>query len=434
MLAVSTIRKKRDGQQLSADEISWFVQEFVEGRIADYQMSAFAMAVCIRGMTVDETVALTLAMLQSGCTLGDESQPRSHWVDKHSTGGLGDKVSLILAPALACCGVQVPMISGRGLGITGGTLDKLESIPGFQSDRTIQQIRRQLDEVGCVICGASDELAPADRRLYALRDVTGTVESIPLITASILSKKLAESISSLVLDVKVGSGTFMKTLDDAHELATMLVRVGNRLGVRTRALITNMHQPLGCMIGNTVEVNESLDVLRGEGPADVRQLTVELGANLLVMERRFETVEEAQQTLTATLDDGSALRKFEQMVHAQGGHLPNVPVADQHSVIATSAGVVQRVCGRTLGEVMTTLGGARRLAGQAIDHSVGLQQIARLGDQVEAGDELMRVFCHGATHEVSRPLQQLLAAFSISENVAPAPTRPLIEQMIREDE
>src|SRR3954463_15089278 len=282
MNPVNIISKKRDGSELSADEIGSLISGYVRGDVPDYQMSAWAMAVYLRGMTVAETAALTEHMLYSGVTFKwpAEEAPK---VDKHSTGGIGDKVSLPLAPLLACCGLAVPMISGRGLGATGGTLDKLESIPGFRTDLSLAEIAVITERVGCVITGASAEIAPADKKLYALRDVTATVPSIPLITASIMSKKLAESLDALVLDVKFGSGAFMKSLDDARALARSLVDTGKRMGVKTTALLTDMNQPLGRMAGNANEVNEAVATLQGRGPDDLWQCTRELGAELLVL-------------------------------------------------------------------------------------------------------------------------------------------------------
>ncbi|HQX54102.1 MAG TPA: thymidine phosphorylase, partial [Planctomycetaceae bacterium] len=277
MLPASLIAAKRDRQELRDEEIAFFVQGFADGSIPDYQMAAMAMAIYLNGMTPRETATLTFAMLSSGTRLVWPKDGRSR-VDKHSTGGIGDKTSLILAPLLAECGLQIPMLSGRGLGATGGTLDKLEAIPGYRTDLALAEITQLTQSVGCVITGASAELAPADRKLYALRDVTATVPSIPLITASIMSKKLAESLDALVLDVKFGSGAFMKTREQATELAHSLVSTGQRMGVHTTALLTDMNQPLGRMCGNAVEVLESIDVLQGGGPDDVRQLTIELCA------------------------------------------------------------------------------------------------------------------------------------------------------------
>ena len=281
MNPVSLIARKRDGHTLSSDEIAWFMDGFVRGEVADYQMSAMAMAIYCRGMSTEETSALTECMLRSGETLDwpDSTTPK---VDKHSTGGIGDKVSLVLAPLLACCGLAVPMISGRGLGASGGTLDKLESIPSFRTNLSTDEIRQQIDTVGCVITGQTANLVPADKKLYALRDVTGTVPSIPLITASIMSKKLAEGLDALVLDVKHGTGAFMKSPADARALAASLVGVGKRMGLATTALLTDMNQPLGRMAGNAVEVDESITALEGDGPADLMEVTLALGSELLI--------------------------------------------------------------------------------------------------------------------------------------------------------
>ncbi|HYO24074.1 MAG TPA: thymidine phosphorylase, partial [Lacipirellulaceae bacterium] len=289
MNPVWLIAKKRDGEELSDHEIAQFISGYARGDIPDYQMSAMAMAIYLRGMSTAETASLTDHMLASGArfTWPDDGVPR---VDKHSTGGIGDKVSLPLAAMLACCGLQVPMISGRGLGATGGTLDKLEAIPGFRTDLSMEEFRDVCQRVGCVISGATADLVPADRKLYALRDVTATVPSIPLITASIMSKKLAEGLDALVLDVKWGSGAFMKTADQARELARSLVATGQRMGVATTALVTDMNQPLGRMAGNALEVNESYAALQGEGPADLMEATYALGAELLVSTGRAGSV------------------------------------------------------------------------------------------------------------------------------------------------
>ncbi|MGC3966115.1 MAG: thymidine phosphorylase [Pirellulales bacterium] len=308
MNPVQIIAKKRDGQALSAGEIRALVERYARGELPDYQMSAWAMAVFLRGMTDDETAALTEAMLDSGAQLQWPAELTT--VDKHSTGGIGDKTSLILAPLLACFDLAVPMISGRGLGATGGTLDKLEAIPGFRTDLNLEEIRAVTRAVGCVITGATADLVPADRKLYALRDVTATVASIPLITASIMSKKLAEGLRALVLDVKFGSGAFMKTADEARRLARSMVAVGRKMGVATTALLTDMNQPLGRMAGNAVEVDESIDVLQGGGPQDLIDLTLALGAELLVATGRAADHEAAVTTQRARLSDGTAYEKF----------------------------------------------------------------------------------------------------------------------------
>lgn len=431
MLVAEVIRKKRDGEELTPEEIQFVVRAYTDGRMADYQMSALAMAICIRGMTVEETVALTEQMLNSGARLSWTEGTVNPKVDKHSTGGLGDKVSIVLAPLLAAVGLHVPMISGRGLGLTGGTLDKLESIPGFRTELSIEEIQRQTEEIGCVICGASSQLAPADRRLYALRDVTATVESIPLITASILSKKLAESISSLVLDVKFGSGAFMTSIDDATRLAESLVSVGNRLGVRTRALITDMNQPLGRAVGNTVEILESMEVLRGEGPSAVRELTLALAAELLVSEARVASRTEALMQLEKAIDSGYAYERFEAFVAAQGGRLPAVEPDPVTTLQASRSGWLTSIDGRQLGQVLIALGGGRRLADDQVDHRVGLDICVKLGDEIQQGQPLCQLFADPVKHDtdVDAPLvTKLNNAFAIGDE-AVSPSRLIVREV-----
>ncbi len=420
------IGKKRDGQALSAEEIAGFVNGFTSGAVADYQMSALAMAIYIRGMSAEETAALTAAMLDSGSRL-QWPDARPPVVDKHSTGGIGDKTSLILAPLLACCDLWVPMISGRGLGPTGGTLDKLESIPGFRTDFPREEIRRITRQVGCIITGAAADIAPADKQLYALRDVTATVASIPLITSSIMSKKLSEGLDALVLDVKFGSGAFMKTLDAARELADSLVAVGSRMTVRTTALLTDMNQPLGRMIGNSVEVNEAIATLEGGGPDDLRDLTLVLGAELLVATGRAENTETATAVLADHLDSGRAHEKFREMAVAQGGD-PDAPrpVAPKCAVIATRSGYVAAVDAEQFGNTVIQLGGGRRIKSDTIDPSIGLEMLVRTGDRVEAGQPLLHIFAkHDAAAAVSA---KLTAAIEISD--APPLSLPLIAERI----
>lgn len=421
MLPATLLAKKRDGGELTWEEIQFLIEGFVAGRVADYQMSAFAMAVVIRGMTPDETAALTLAMLDSGDRLevGDESScPR---VDKHSTGGLGDKVSLILAPLLACHGVQVPMISGRGLGLTGGTLDKLEAIPGFRTTLDRSAREWQLQRLGCFIIGASERIAPADRRLYALRDVTGTVESIPLITASILSKKLAGSLDRLVMDVKVGSAAFMKTVTEATALARSLVATGRRLGLGTTALLTDMDQPLGRAIGNAIEVNESWEVLTGGGPPEVGELTVRLAAQALVDSGRAESIPQASENLWRSLGDGTAAERFEQLIAAQGGKwsgpLRLAPAAD---VTLDQSGHVAGFDCERLGRCVVEMGGGRSRAEDRIDPTVGLEIFARIGDRVERGQTWLRV--HG--HDPTSWIEPLRSAIRLVDH--PLPPRALV--------
>ncbi|MBI1312000.1 thymidine phosphorylase [bacterium] len=418
MTPAPLIARKRDGGELSPGEIAFLMRGFVDGSVPDYQMAALAMAVFFRGMTDAETVALTDEMLHSGVQLEWPAGPAV--VDKHSTGGIGDKVSLVLAPLLASCGLRVPMISGRGLGPTGGTLDKLESIPGFRTDLSIREMQTVVDRVGCVITGASDQLAPADRKLYALRDVTGTVPSIPLITASIMSKKLAESLDALILDVKCGSGAFMKTPAEARALAESLVRTGRRMGVATRALITDMNQPLGRMCGNAVEVNESLDCLSGSGPDDLRELTISLGAELLVAAGHSESVSVARTTLIDRLDSGAAREKFEQMVDAQGGDLaPSRSIAAEFPVTAEQSGYVTAIDTEALGQSVIDLGGGRCRAGDTIDHSVGIDCVAWLGQKIQPGDLLARVFARESSPGIEADIRRAIQIGDESATLPP---------------
>ncbi len=412
MNAALLIAKKRDGNELAAGEIADLVAGYTRGDVPDYQMAAWAMAVYLRGMTTGETAALTEAMLRSGDVLSHT--PGSPLVDKHSTGGIGDKASLTLAPALACCGVRVPMISGRGLGATGGTLDKLESIPGFRTDLSLHELQSIADRVGCVISGASAELAPADRKLYALRDVTATVPSIPLITASIMSKKLAESLDALVLDVKHGSGAFMKTEADARTLAGSLVETGKRMGVATSALLTDMNQPLGRMVGNALEVNEAIVCLAGAGPADLRELTIELGAELLRLSGVAQDLHEGRRQIAATIDNGDALEKLLQMVAAQGGDLSvERPLADATEIVADRSGCLSGINAEALGWAVIEMGGGRKRLGDVIDHGVGLEMLVRIGDQVSVGQPLVRI--HARRPQRDAATRMIQAALTISD-------------------
>lgn len=401
------IARKRDGQALSREEIAWFLRGYVTGDVADYQMAALAMAICLQGMNRAETVALTQEMLGSGAVLGwpDDIRPV---VDKHSTGGIGDKVSLILTPLLACCDLAVPMLSGRGLGATGGTLDKLEAIPGFRTNLSREEIIATTRSVGCVITGTTADLVPADRQLYALRDVTATVESIPLITASILSKKLAESLDALVLDVKFGSGAFMKQPDEARRLAQLMVEVGCELGVPTAALLTDMNQPLGRMAGGAVEVDEAVEVLRGQGPDDLIEVTLRLGAQLLVLAAQADNHDAARAQLQDALDSGAGFEKFSQLVAAQGGDLmASRGRAPEQLVTAAQAGWVTAIDTEQLGLAIVSLGGGRRRKEDAVDPSVGLEMLVRLGQQVSAGEPLVRVFAgSNAKATVFRAIEQ----------------------------
>lgn len=384
----SLIERKRDGGTLSAEEISSVITAFTSGDMPEYQMSALAMAVFFRGMDAEETSALTNAMLHSGSVLTWPADAPMR-VDKHSTGGIGDKTSLVLAPLLACDGLWVPMISGRGLGITGGTLDKLESIPGFRTQLDEDEIHRVIREVGCVMVGQTAGICPADKKLYALRDVTGTVPSIPLITASIMSKKLAEGLDRLVLDVKHGSGAFMKSREQAEALAKSMVNVGRLLGVRASVRLSAMDEPTGEAAGNALEVAECVRCLHGRGPADLEQIVLDLCASVSVSDR---------ETLRGWLHDGTAWRKFQQMVAAQGG---DVDVLERITEIhdapcmgelrATTGGIVRRMDAGVIGHVILELGGGRAKADDQIDYAVGCDEIVKTGTEVNFGDPLLRV-------------------------------------------
>lgn len=420
MLPASLLIKKREGNKLSDDEIRFLVDGFTSGEIADYQMSAFAMAVCLKGMTPREIATLTIAMQESGDRLPrDVSNRRDRLrLDKHSTGGLGDKVSLILAPMLSLFEVDVPMISGRGLGVTGGTLDKLESIEGFRTDLSVSESDSVLEKVGAFIVSATERIAPADRKLYALRDVTGTVESIPLITASILSKKLSASLDGLVMDVKVGQAAFMDTLEKAFELSESLIRVGKQAGLPTSVIVSDMDQPLGRAIGNAIEVNEAMDVLQGNGPIEVRELSIELAANLLVGSGRIESRETAIHELAATLDDGRAMEKFSMMVDAQGGRLEGkLSVAEPHCVVAEHDGFLQRYDCTTLGNCVVAMGGGRQKVGDQLDHAVGIQVHHRIGDEIRKGEPILTLHCHKTNAE--KYLDAVQDSFVVSPQVVP---------------
>ncbi|MCP4175001.1 MAG: thymidine phosphorylase [Fuerstiella sp.] len=417
MIPAQIIARKRDGAELSDEEIAFFVAGFTDEKIPDYQMSALAMAIYLNGMTDRETAALTQQMLQSGTTLQwpDDQHVR---VDKHSTGGVGDKISIPLAPLLACLGFQVPMLSGRGLGATGGTLDKLESIHGFRTDLSLDEIHRLTQHVGCVITGASKELAPADRKLYALRDVTATVSSIPLITASIMSKKLAESLDALVLDVKFGSGAFMKTRQQATQLAHSLVRTGNHMGVTTTALLTDMNQPLGRMCGNAVEMQESIDVMKGGGPDDVRRLTIELAVELLMSTEKESNRIAATHNAESLIDSGAVFEKYCRMVRAQGGDPEAEPgIADCSDVTAPREGVIAEIDTEQLGAAIIWMGGGRVQMADQIDHAVGLEMLVRVGDAVEKGQPIARIYCE-ASQAYARPVQ---SAITVADEADPVP-------------
>ena len=398
MLVVPLIERKRDGRALTPEEWSALVAAYTDGRVPDYQMSALLMAVLLRGLERQELAALTDAMLASGQRLSFDSWPTPR-VDKHSTGGVGDKVSLVLAPLVAACGVAVPMMSGRGLGHTGGTLDKLEAIPGFRTGLSLAEAKAQVMKVGCAMIGQTPEIAPADRRIYALRDVTGTVEAIPLIAASIMSKKLAEGLNALVLDVKRGSGAFLPKLEQSLELARTMIALGEDRSCPTVALLTAMDRPLGRACGNALETEEAILALRGEGPEDLLEVTYALGAEMLLAAGIEKTSKRARQRLANALASGLAAEKFEQVIEAQGG---NPKVVEDPSVLpqakevevyaAPRTGVVAKVEPKTIGRAVVAMGGGRRKVEDEVDPTVGFVITVKPGDKVLAGEPIASVF------------------------------------------
>lgn len=387
------ISRKRDGEELTAREIRQLVADYTEGEIPDYQMSAFAMAVYFKGMTAAETAALTRAMMESGdCFTHRSGHPPV--VDKHSTGGIGDKVSLVLAPLVACTGCWVPMVSGRGLGITGGTLDKLESIPGFNVHLGLDQASAQLEELGVVMMGQTERFCPADRKLYSLRDVTGTVPSIPLITASIMSKKLAESLDRLVLDVKYGSGAFMRTKKEAEALAKSMTDVGHEMGVEVFTVLNPMSEPTGRAVGNALEVVEAIECLEGGGPPDLRQVVLDLAEKIAGVSRA---------ELERLLDDGSARRKFDELVSTQGGDPADLPrLMEIHEaplireMLATTTGHVEKVDAGFVGQAALQLGAGRSRTSDGVDFAVGFDHMVKVGEMIHAGQPLCRIHARTA--------------------------------------
>ncbi|RAQ96997.1 thymidine phosphorylase [Thermogemmatispora tikiterensis] len=433
MQAVEIIQKKRNGDALTTEEINWLVEQYTHEHIPDYQMAAWLMAVCWRGMDDRETSDLTLAMARSGEQLRvcERLKPV---VDKHSTGGVGDKVTLAVAPLVAACGVAVAKMTGRGLGHTGGTVDKLESISGLRTALTREEFLSILQEHGLVLAGQSAELAPADGKMYALRDVTATVESIPLIAASIMSKKLAVGASHLLLDVKVGAGAFMKTREAAHELARIMVEIGQRAGLYTEAAVTAMEQPLGRAVGNALEVAEAIAILRGEGPADVSQLCRHEAAELLVMTGSAPTREEAERRVQEAIESGRALAKLAEVCEAQGGdpqqieqpeRLPRAPVISM--LTAPCSGYIAAIHAERVGLAAMRLGAGRFRKGDPIDHRTGLLLQAKVGDYLQAGDPLVEM--HARSEEECAALrQELLACYRWSET--PVQSGPLIYEIL----
>jgi pyrimidine-nucleoside phosphorylase len=427
------IKAKRDGRRLAPEDIRAFIEAYTAGAVPDYQMSALCMAVFFRGMDAVELGAWTRAMLESGEVV-DLSDTPGVKVDKHSTGGVGDKVSVSLAPLAAVCGVPVPMISGRGLGHTGGTVDKLLSIPGFRMDLPVPEYRRLVREVGCCLISQTATIAPADKKLYALRDVTATVDCIPLIASSIMSKKLAEGIDALVLDVKVGSGAFMKNVEDARTLARTMIGIGAEMGRKVTALLTDMDQPLGRAVGNALEIVEAVEMLRGKAPADYTEVTLALTAEMLVLGGKAASIAEARQKLEKAVADGSAVRKLKEIVWSQGGDPRAIddyallPRARSTSdVLAPQDGFVTAIDTEAVGLAAVALGAGRQRVDSVIDPAVGFTLLRKVGEPVKAGDPLVRIHFN-EEKPVEEVKARLLGAYRFGSQ-APAP-RPLVVERL----
>ncbi len=427
------IEKKRDHQALTRDEIAFLIRGYTRDEIPDYQMAAWLMAAFLNGLNETETTALLEEMLHSGIVLNHDeiAAPK---VDKHSTGGVGDKTSLVIAPVAAACGLCVPMISGRALAHTGGTLDKLEAIPGFRTDLSLEEFKATLQQCGLALIGQTKEIAPADRKLYALRDLTATVPFRPFIVASILSKKLAEGIDGLVLDVKFGNGAFMREIEDARKLAQMLVNSSRAMGKRTVALLTNMNQPLGRWVGNAVETMEAIEVLRGNLEGDFAELCIELTAQMIVVGGLTQDMEEARNRSIAAIHSGAALQKFKDVVAAQGGDLAMIdadewkPPTQEHSFVAAPrAGFVAQIQTDEIGRIVMDWGGGRQKLEDPIDHTVGLYIHAKLGDHVNIGDPLVTAYFNDQTKR-EEMTARILKAYEISDN--PPQLEPLIKEVI----
>lgn len=435
MRVVDIIAKKRDGEKLTAAEITEFVQGYVGGAIPDYQASAWLMAVFLRGMDFDETAALTQAIVCSGSIL-DLSGIAPFVVDKHSTGGVGDKTTLVVAPLVAACGVPVAKMSGRALGFTGGTLDKLESIPGFRSDLTTQQFLAQVREHGIVVAGQSADLTPADGKLYALRDVTATVDSFPLIASSIMSKKIASGANGIVLDVKVGRGAFMRTDADAEMLAQTMLQIGRSLGRRVTAVLSDMSQPLGLAVGNALELREALDTLRGEGPTDFVAHCQTIATEMLLLAGRAACASEAARLLAQALASRKALRKFQELVSAQGGDvtvvqkpelLPSARLIEP--LLAARTGYVSAIDAMEVGLTAALLGAGRSRKGETVDHAVGVVMHRKVGDAVTSGEAVLTIHANHEDH-LTEARARLLAAVTIADERAEPP--PLVHRVIRD--
>jgi pyrimidine-nucleoside phosphorylase len=434
MRAADILAHKRDGVALSAEEIDFLVQGFTRGTIPDYQVAAWLMAVVLRGMDRQETIDLTMAMVRSGDQL-DLQDIAPFVADKHSTGGVGDKTTLVIAPLVAAAGVHLAKISGRGLGFTGGTLDKLESIAGFRADLTTAQFLSQLESACIVVTGQTADLAPADGKLYALRDVTATVRSMPLIASSIMSKKIAAGTNGIVLDVKVGHGAFMKTQQEARELASLMVDIGKGTGRRVRAVLSDMNQPLGRAVGNALELREAMDTLRGGGPDDFRQHCLVIASQMLLLSSQFEDEASAVDRLEQALDGGLALAKFREWISAQGGDVSYVddparlPTAKCiQEVQAPHSGYVADLDAREVGLASMLLGGGRAKKGDLIDHAVGVVLQAKIGDRVEKGQPLLTIHANDGA-KLSGARQRLLTAYTWSDEPVHPPR--LIHEIIR---
>jgi pyrimidine-nucleoside phosphorylase len=433
MRAVDLIRHKRDGGTFDRAAIDGFIAGVTDGTLPDYQISALLMAIVLRGMTPDETAALTDAMVRSGVRVTYPGLDGTA-VDKHSTGGVGDKTSLVLAPLAAACGAYVPMMSGRGLGHTGGTLDKLEAIPGFRTGLSLDELKAAVSSIGCALIGQTSEIAPADRKLYALRDVTGTVESIPLICASIMSKKIAEGIGGLVLDVKTGSGAFMKTPESSRALAQSLAAIGRSAGVRTEAMITMMDAPLGRAVGNASEVIESIETLKGNGPKDLEQLSVRLAARMLIAGGVAEDDGDAESRIRGAMTSGAGVEKLRQIIENQGGdprviddyrRLPST--VDRAYIEAARGGYVSGLEAESVGRAAVSLGAGRGKIDDVIDHGVGIRVLAPVGQEVRAGDRVLEI-----QHRAGRGLDAAVFLLRQAVQIADAPPspRPLIVDTI----
>ena len=427
MRAVNIITKKRDGGELSREEISFFLEGFTRGEIPDYQAAAWMMAILFRGMTARETADLTQVIAASGTQL-DLSSVVPIAVDKHSTGGVGDKTTLVVLPVVAACGVPVAKMTGRGLGFTGGTLDKMESIPGFRVDLTTDQFLDQLGRIGMVLSSQTDDLAPADEKLYALRDVTGTVPSIPLIASSVMSKKIAAGAKAIVLDVKVGVGAFMQTIDEAEALSEMMVDIGRHADRRVVALISDMNQPLGHAVGNSLEVHEAIETLNGDGPADFRRHCLEVAGHMLILAGEFNDLRNAMDMASKSLDRGTAFDKFVELVDAQGGdaaviedpgRLPRAQLVE--TVVASQSGVVGSINAKEVGLTTMELGAGRVSKGDKIDHAVGVVIHCKVGDRVERGDALFTVHANKADQR-DTAVRRLFQAVRLTDtDVEPLP-------------